>query len=216
MQIKRNKMPTSWPAERKGPKYVAVAGYYREKGIPLLFVLREILKLAKTRREAKKILNKGEVKINNTIRKNDDFPVKVFDVVSFDRTKKHYRLQILNRKFVLNEIDEKDAGKKIVRIVGKKNLRGTKCQINLSDGTNFLFDKEASVGDSVVLNTKENKIEKVLPLKEKSKIEVVRGKHAGKKGQVVGFENLEMGRIVKIKLDESEVMLPFGNILVIE
>ena len=44
---------------------------------------------------------------------------------------------------------------------------------------NFIFKEEFSVGDSVVLNTKNKKVEKVLSLMYGANIEVISGKHAG-------------------------------------
>ena len=79
----------------------------------------------------------------------------------------------------------------------------------------FIKDK-FSVGDSAVLNTKENKIIKILPLKEGANVEVVVGTHAGEKGKLIGFEELVRGRDYKIKLENGEVSLPFKTILVIE
>ena len=73
-----------------------------------------------------------------------------------------------------------------------------------------------SVGDSVLLNTKLNKVEKILPLKKGAKIEVVKGKHAGEKGELVDFVTLSRGKDYVIKLKNGKVSLPYKTILVIE
>jgi len=65
------------------------------------------------------------------------------------------------------------------------------------------------------LNTKENKIVKVLPLKAGAKIEVILGKHAGEKGELVGFDELTRGRTYQIKLEDKTVSLPYKTLLVI-
>ena len=113
------------------------------------------------------------------------------------------------------EISAKEAETKIVKIVGKRTIGKDKIQMNLDDGQNVLTKEKFSIGDSVVLNTKETKIVKILPLKEGAKIEVVLGKHAGEKGELVGFDELVRGRNYKIKLEDRTVSLPYKTILVI-
>ncbi|MAH49453.1 hypothetical protein CMI37_26760 [Candidatus Pacearchaeota archaeon] len=218
MYIKRSKMPRAWPIPRKkkGMKYIAVAGHSVKKGIPLLFVLRDILKIAKTRKEARHFVLAGDVKINNQVRKSEAFPVQVFDVINLEKAGKNYRLEIVNKKFELKEISEKEAGKKIIKISGKKILGKDKVQMNLEDGGNLVWGEKFSVGDSVVMNTRENKIDKILPLKEGASIEVISGKHAGEKGQLKKVLNLARENVYLIKLKEGEVTLPFKTILVIE
>jgi len=80
--------------------------------------------------------------------------------------------------------------------------------MNLDDGQNFITKEKFSLGDSVIINTKKNTIEKILPLKEKANVEIIRGKHAGKRGTLVGFEELVRGRDYVIKLSDRKVSLP--------
>jgi len=215
--IKKTQMPKAWPVPRKGGKkrFIAVPSHATSKGISLLFLLRDVLKLVKTRKEARYMTFNGMVKINNTVRKDENFPVQVFDTVNLERAKLNYRLEIVNKKYNLVEISVKEAENKIVKIVGKKTIGKDKIQMNLGDGQNVLTKEKFSVGDSVVLNTKETKIVKVLPLKEGAKIEVILGKHAGEKGELVGFEELVRGRNYQIKLEDKTVSLPYKTILVI-
>ncbi len=211
-------MPRSWPIPRKGrtKRYIAASSHSVKNGIPLLFVLRDILKLAKTRKEAKHLVLGGDVKINNQVRKNEAFPIQVFDVINLEKAKKNYRLEIVNRKFELKEISDADAKKKVVKISGKKILGKDKIQMNLEDGQNFIGKDKFTVGDSIILNTKDKKIEKILSLKEGANIEVISGKHAGEKGKLKAIEKLARGNSYVIKLKEGEVTLPFDTILVIE
>ena len=157
----------------------------------------------------------GMVKVNNKIRKDEDFPVQVFDVLNLEKAKLNYKLEIVNKKFKLVEVSAKEADSKIVKIRGKKILGSKKIQMNLDDGQNIMTAEKFSVGDSVLLNTKEDKIVKILPLKEGAKVEIVLGKHAGEKGELVGFEELVRGRNYQIKLEDKTVSLPYKTILVI-
>ena len=215
--IKKTQMPTSWPVPRKGKRkrYVAVPSHATGKGISLLFLLRDVLKIADTRKEARHMTLNGMVKVNNKVRTDENFPVQVFDIVNLEKAKLNYKLEIVNKKFKLVEVSGKDADSKIVKITGKKIIGKDKIQMNMDDGANILTKEKFSVGDSALLNTKENKIVKILPLKEGAKVEVVVGKHAGEKGELVGFEELTRGRSYVIKLEDKTVSLPYKTILVI-
>jgi len=218
MHIKKSQMSKAWPVPRKGKRkrYVSVPSHAASKGISLLFLLRDVLKLAKTRKEVRYMTLGGQVKVNGKERRDEDFPVQVLDVVNLEKAKLNYRLEIVNKKFSLKEISAKDAEKKVVKISGKKILSENAIQMNLDDGQNFISKEKFSVGDSAVLNTKTDKIEKILPLKEGANVEIIVGKHAGEKGKLVGFEELVRGRDYKIKLEKGEVSLPYRTILVIE
>jgi len=216
MHIKRSKMPKTWPVPRKGTKFVASSSHASKNGIPLLFVLRDLLKIAKTRKEAKHLILNKDVKVNHKIVRDEVFPLQVFDVLNLEKAGKNYVLQIVNRKFVLKEVSGKEAGKKVVKIAGKKVLPGKKIQMNLRDGRNYVFDKDFSVGDSAIIDTEKNNIVKVLPLKEGANLEIILGKHAGEKGKLEEIKDLARGKVYRVKLKEQEVELPFKTILVIE
>jgi small subunit ribosomal protein S4e len=218
--IKKSMMPKSWPVPRKGKRkrFIAIPSHGLNDGISLLFLLRDVLKIAVTRKEARYMTLNGMVKINNKVKHNENFPVNVLDVLRLknEETTLYYRLEIIKGKFDLVEINEKDADTRIVKIVGKKILSGGCVQMNLQDGQNVISKDKFRVGDSVLMNTKNGKVEKVLELKKGARIEILNGKHAGEKGELVSFEDLVRGRNYEIKFDNDRlVRLPYKAILVI-
>ena len=159
----------------------------------------------------------GMVKVNNVTRKDENFPVRVFDVFSLEKSGKDYRIEIVNKKFSLTLISSKDVGTKIVKISGKKVLGKNKTQMNLEDGRNFLAKDNFSIGDSVIVDTRENKIVEILPIKEGATVEIIGGKHAGDRGEIVGFEQLARSKVCKIKFKEKGIVdLPYKTLLVIK
>lgn len=218
MHKKRQEMPKSWPVVKKGKKFLAKPSHSVSEGISILFLLRDILKIARTRKEVRFMTLNGKVKVNNKFRRDESFPLQVFDVLTLENgsDKKNYRLEIVNKKFSLKEVSDKESNKKVVKISGKKTIHKNKIQMNLEDGQNIISSEKFAVGDSAVLNTKENKIEKILALKEGANIEVVSGKHAGKKGKLTKIEQLKREKSYFIRLDSKEVGLPLEAILVIE
>jgi len=217
MHIKRTKMLKTWPVPRKGKRqrFVAVSSHANTNSISLLAILRDVLKVASTRKEAKHIVNNGDIKVNNKVRKNDVYPVQTFDTIGMEKSKKYYRLEIVNKKFSLKEVTKKESETKIIKISGKTVLGKDKIQMNLEDGHNIITKTKFNVGDSIIFNTLTDKVEKVLPLKKGATVEIIIGKHAGKTGKIVEIEALKKGKSYKIKLEDVEVSLPYKTVLVI-
>jgi small subunit ribosomal protein S4e len=216
MHTTRNEMPKSWPIERKGTKYIATSSHSKNKSIPLLFIIRDLLNIAKTKREAKQILNRGDAKVNGRVIKDERLPIQIADLVCFEKIGKVYKLGIENKKFKMQEVNGKEAHSKIVKIIGKKLLQNKKYQINLLDGQNIISDEKINVGDSVVLNLNTKKIEHILKLDKNCNIEIIGGKYAGSKGKLDGIKHRERGKKYLIKLKEKKMELPFDLIQAIE
>jgi small subunit ribosomal protein S4e len=61
--IKRIASPKWWPIERKTKKFVITSRgpYLRDLSLPLLVLIRDVLKLAETGKEASSVIKKGEI-----------------------------------------------------------------------------------------------------------------------------------------------------------
>ena len=191
MHLKREQSPKNWPIERKGTTYLVRPRYSIDKGVPILIIIRDMLKLAKDRRETKKALNAKQVLLNNRIVFDDRDNALLFDVVTISPTKesnlsqKHYRIGISkNKKFTLNEINSKESDYKTAKVINKTILKGKKTQLNLSDGRNFISDIKCKVNDSLLVNLKNKKIEECIPLQKGAKAIVFAGKHMGETGVI--------------------------------
>ena len=84
--------------------------------------------------------------------------------------------------------------------------------MNLSDGRNFLSDLKCSVNDSVLINLLEKKLEKCIPLKEKSKVLVFEGKHAGEKGVIDKLKD----KTAEIKMEDGTVDILIKQLMMVE
>jgi len=185
MHLKRQGVPKSWPVYRKGTKYVVRPSSNLDAGIPLLVILRDMLKVVSNRKEARRAIFLKYILVNNKIPKDEKCAVLLFDTLSVVPEKKSYRLDLSGGgKFELAEIKENEINQKIAKIVNKKTLKGKRVQLHLHDGRTFLSDIKCNTGDSVIINFSGKKIEKCLPLKEDSRAVVFSGKHAGKKGNI--------------------------------
>lgn len=214
MHKTRSELPANWPLPRKGTKYFVTSSHSPQEGIPIQIVLRDVLKVGDTRKEIRFLLLNKEISVNGKVRINKKFPVKVFDVITIQKLGKSYRLEIAGKKLKFVEVSGKEANKKTVKIVGKVLLSKNSFQMNLEDGTNFIVKEKFATGSSAVLNLKENKIDKILELKEGAKVFIVSGKHSGKEGKVK--EVFADEKEYLIKFDEGESKLPLKVILVVD
>lgn len=185
MHLKRQKIPKTWPIERKGTTFLVKPKSNLSKGIPILLVLRDILNMAQNRREVKRIIHNKQLIVNNKLAKDERNSVVLFDTITLVPLKKSYRVTLSDKgKFTVEEISEAEANTKVSKVVKKKILRGKKTQLNLGDGMNFISDIKCNVNDSVMVNLKDKKLEKCVPLNETSEVMVFAGKHSGSKGTI--------------------------------
>lgn len=205
--LKRQRVPKKWPIPRKGTKYVVRTDNLKD-GIPILIILRDLLKMSQNRKEVKKAVNLGHILINAKPVIDERKGVLLFDTITIIPSKKNYRVGLTESgKFKLEEIRENEAMQKVSKIVDKKILRGKKIQLNLIDGKNFLSDIKCKVNDSVLINFKSKKVEKCLPLQENATVIIFEGKHTGKKGVVKSIKK-------KKKIAEVEVGKDLINVLI--
>lgn len=214
MYLKRQKAPKSWPVERKGTAYLVKPNSNLSQGIPVLVLLRDILKVAQNRREVKRIIHNKHLMLNQRLVKDEKDAAVLFDTITLVPSDKSYRVDLSSKgKFELKEIPSKESGSKISKVVNKKVLKGKKVQINLSDGRNFISNVNCNVGDSVLINLKDKKIEKAMPFKEKETAIAFAGKHAGSKG-IIEKIDLE-SKIVGINVGENKINVLMKQLMVI-
>ncbi|MEK6847865.1 MAG: 30S ribosomal protein S4e [Nanoarchaeota archaeon] len=216
MYLKRQEIPKSWPVHRKGTKYVVRPSSNLESGIPLLLILRDMLKIVQNRKEAKRTIFLKQILINGKIPRDEKNSVLLFDTISLNPAKKNYRLDLSEKgKFELKEISEVEINKKTIKVVNKRVVKGKRIQLNLHDGRNLFSDIKCRVNDSVLINLKEKKIEKCLPLKENAEVVVFAGKHSGKRGRIKTI-NLEK-KITELETNHKEkINVLIKQIIVVE
>jgi small subunit ribosomal protein S4e len=199
--LKRQKVPKNWPIPRKGTKYIIKPSFGLSNGVPLLVLLRDMLKIAQNRKEVKKVIHQKDILINGLPAKSEKTNVQLFDKITIVPSKTYYKLNLSSKgKFDIEKIKEPDANQKVAKIINKKILKGKKVQLNLNDGRNYLSDIKCNVNDSVSIDFKKKKIAKCLPLKENAKIIVIAGKHSG-----------ERGTLKKVKPERKMVTLNVGS-----
>ena len=184
---KRVTVPVSWPIARKTHAWVAKTSpgpHSAGDSMPLVMVIREMLKLVDNAREAKRALSDGKVLVDGKAQKDYKLPVGIFDVISVPSNSQQYRmLKDEKGMFYLSLIEASDA-RKLARIENKTIISGKKQQLNLSDGSNKLAEGEFKVGDSLVLSLPDKNIEDRIGFDVGNLAMVVGGKHTGQTGKI--------------------------------
>lgn len=141
--LKRLPAPVYWPIHKKEYQWTVKpkpGTHPAERCFPLLLVVRDVLDLVKTKREAKSIISDKQIKVDGRFVVEYDFPVGVMDVVEVPKTDKAYRvLPSPHTVLTLHNIDGKEKSFKLCKIVGKTSVRGGGLQLNLHDGRNILI-----------------------------------------------------------------------------
>jgi len=212
--LKRQKVPKKWPIPRKGTAYV-IKGASLRNGVPILVILRDILKIAKNRSEVKKAINARNILINTKAVIDDKKSILLFDTITIVPSGKNYKLG-LNEigKFKMEEISGKEASYKISKIVDKKILKEKKVQLNFIDGKNYVSEIKCKTNDSALINLQGKKIEKCIPLKEGAKVIIFEGKHAGKTGRIKSLK--EEKKMAEVEIENKIVNVLIKQFMVIE
>jgi len=188
-RIKRLAAPRWWPIERKTKKFtVAPRGPHpKQLSLPLLLLLREVLKLVETEKEAKLVIRKGEILVDGRKIKDIKFGVGIFDVIEIPSSKKVWRA-IPKKGLSFIEIPNSEKKLKICKIVDKKTLKGNKTQLNLNDGRNILTNEKYSTNDSLLIELPEQKIIEHIKFEKNSLAMVLEGKNAGRIDKIKEIE----------------------------
>jgi len=144
--LKRHPSPVYWPIHRKQNVWTVkpkAGSHPAEKCIPLLILIRNALNLAKTQREAKRIISERQIMVDGRFILEYDFPIGLMDVIEIPNLNVAYRvLPSQHEILILHKILEDEKTFKLLKITGKKTNKGGKIQLNLHDGQNLLIISE--------------------------------------------------------------------------
>ncbi|HXY87910.1 MAG TPA: 30S ribosomal protein S4e [Candidatus Acidoferrales bacterium] len=205
MHQKRISAPKSWPIAKKISKWVVApsAGAHSKDAVPIMVVIRDMLRITDNAKETKRVLHDGAVKINGKVVKEYKARLGLFDVLSVAGI--NYRMLPNPRgKYELSEISDDDARSKLSRIDNITIVKGGKYQYNLHDGTNLLLDEKYNTKDSLVLALPDNKILMHYEYKQGSYAMIVGGRHSGETGKIAEIKKVESSRPNIVKIEQTD------------
>lgn len=199
-RLKRKPAPRFWPLHRKEYLWVvrpSSGPHSIEHCLPLSIVLRDILQIAKTRKESKKIISQGKIYIDGKVRRKDDFPVGLMDIISMPDSKLFFRVMPSHKGLFLDPINKKETAFKLCKVESKATVESGNIQVALHDGSNILLKadiSEAQQGanyetfDILKLSLPEKQVITQLKTKEGNLAIITGGKNIGKQGRIVEIE----------------------------
>jgi small subunit ribosomal protein S4e len=231
-QLKREPAPGFWPIKRKERTWAPntrPGSHSREKSLPLVIIIREILGYAGTSKEATRIINTGKVKIDGIVRRDHRFPAGLMDVLQIEGAGQIFRmLPKPNRGLVPVPISEKEAAFKLCKIIGKRNIEGGKVQLNLHDGRSIIIpsqgprqktDSEFVPGGAMQLGLPKQNMMRLVPFQTGALGLVIDGRNQGIFGKITTITPGTHARpkIVKIETASesfdtpAEYVIPVGT-----
>ena len=202
--LKRLAAPVTWLVDRKERIFIArpVGSYSMEMGMPLITVLKEVLKLVSTTKEGKRVLNSKDVQVNGTRRKDEKFMIGLMDVLSIKETGHSYRMLLDNNgKLRLVPIENNEGSVKLSKVIGKRTIKNSKIQLSLHDGRSLIGSAEHSTGDTLVLELPKGNVKQHLKLEGGCQAYLIGGSNVGRTGTV---DNIS-GDKVTIKIGDAVV-----------
>ena len=193
--------PRFWPILRKEYTWVVKPSpgpHPIDRCMPLLLIVRNILKYAETAREARKLIAEGHFKVDGRVRRNYKYPVGLMDVIEVVTTGEYYRvIPVPTRVMDLIPIDKEEARYKLSRIENKTTVKGGHIQLNLHDGRNVLIrvsdptNPEEDIYETLgtlQITIPEQEILNYIPLKEGVIAIISGGRNVGRVGRVVSIK----------------------------
>mgnify|MGYP003927097619 CR=1 FL=1 len=220
-KAKRSTAPPFWPIPRKVKVFTiktSAGPHSKDRSYSLGVIIRDVLHLVNTYREARFIVSSGKVRVDGVVRRDIGFPLGLMDVIEFDGLSKVYRL-VPNQGKPLEPIeipvDEKNL--KLCKIVNKTTVRGGVTQYTLHDGRCILDQQDLAlkVGDACLIEVPQQRIINTVSLKKGTLVLVVGGERAGLQGYV---EDLKPGTFTRramatVSLGTASVELPTSLLL---
>lgn len=198
--LKRKPAPVVWAIERKKYPWVGKpsAGPHKiAECITLTLSLRDILKLAKTAKEAKTIVSQGKVYADGRIRRDEAYPAGLMDIIAIPEGNMFYRVLPSPKGLILHPIAKEEANFKLCRIEDKTTIKNGHIQLGLHDGTNLLIraaDAKNPVEDAydtlgtLKIGLQEMNVLDYAKLVKDAPILTVGGKNVGRYGKIVEIE----------------------------
>ena len=221
--LKRQNMPVVTGVARKGALWVekpSSGKHPKRSALTVLALLRDKLKLVESARQAKKILNSGEILVDGIKPQSLSIPIGLMDIVSFPKLGKTYRVVITKGVLSLKEIPADQGNTKYCRVNRKTIVKKGRVQLNLHDARNVLIEKEEdrfATGDTLLLSIPKQEIKGFLKMEKGAKCLVFQGKHAGEVGEleeILGRAG-SMSSNARIKVGSGKSVITLKDYLIV-
>jgi len=220
-KLKRQMAPLFWGINRKNKRFaitVKPGSHSKNRSIPTALLLRDVLKVVTTLREAKSVIYNGKVNVDGIIRKSLHHSIGLMDVIELQGISDIYRL-VPTHGHILQpiKIDSSEKSKKIVKVTSKTTTKGKKIQLGFHDGRTIIADNNVNVGDSCLIQIPEQKILDVIKLEKDSLVIVTRGANTGQIGHLnnINEATFTLPKRINLTVDKKKFEMPSDLVIVI-
>ncbi|HZD12126.1 MAG TPA: 30S ribosomal protein S4e [Candidatus Binatus sp.] len=214
-QLKRQPSPAFWPIHRKEETWAPMprpGPHARQKSLPLVLILRNILGYARTSNEAKGIIKSGQVKVDGVTRRDHRLPIGLMDVVQIQGGGTTEIFRILPKRgggLQLTPITPEESKFKLCKITGKHTVKNGGRQLGLHDGRTILYGKEqkqrtageVTVGSSLQLSLPDQKVIRIIPFQPGAIALVTDGRNQGAYGKLAQVKPGTFARRKMVRLE---------------
>ena len=219
-RVKRQISPNFWAIKRKHGQFVIRVNpgpHPKQRAYPLGMVLRDVLKVARTRQEADRILKSNKVKVDGIIRRDPNFAVGLMDVVEL-ALGETYRMVPKNSDLLTPiGIEEAEKGMKLIKITSKTAIRENKMQYGFHDSKTLISSQNLKVGDTCVIELPEVKIKNHIAFEKDSTVLIITGENAGNIGKIEDIKDgvFSLPKRALVSFDGKSVELPVEMVMVV-
>ena len=220
-KLKRQMAPLFWGINRKNKRFaitVKPGSHSKNRSIPTAILLRDVLKMVTTLREAKSVIYNGKINVDGITRKSLHHSIGLMDVIELQGISDVYRL-VPTHGHILQpiKIDSSEKSKKIVKVTSKTTIRGKKTQLGFHDGRTIIADNNVNVGDSCLIQIPEQKILDVIKLEKNSLVIVTKGVNTGQIGHInnINEATFTLSKRINLTIDKKKFEMPADLVIVI-
>jgi len=220
-KLKRQMAPTFWGINRKEKRFVITVrpgSHSKNNSIPSAVLLRDTLKKVKTLREAKSSIYDGKIKVDGVIQKSLHHSIGLMDVVELEGITDIYRLVPKDGRILMPiKINTAEKSKKLVKVRSKTTNKGGKMQLGFHDGRTIITDVNASIDDTCIIQTPEQKILDVIKFEKNSQVIITRGINAGRVGVINEIKQgtFTLPRRITMLIDDKTIEIPANITMVV-
>ena len=220
-KLKRQMAPLFWGITRKNKRFaitVRPGSHPKNNSIPTAILLRDVLKMVTTLREAKSVIYNGKINVDGITRKSLHHSIGLMDVIELQGISDVYRL-VPTHGHILQpiKIDSSEKSKKIVKVTSKTTIRGKKMQLGFHDGRTIIAENSVNVGDSCLIQIPEQKILDVIKLEKDSLVMVTKGANTGQIGHInnINEATFTLSKRINLTIDKKKFEMPADLVIVI-
>jgi len=220
-KLKRQMAPAFWQIGRKEKRFaltVSSGTHPISRSYPLAMLLRDVLKIVNTMREARQVITSGEIKVDGIIRRDVHFPVGLMDVIEISSLDTVYRMVPKDGLIVVPlEIPKEEKNLKLCKVTRKAMINGKKLQYGFHDGRTLVDDQKLNVNDTCLLTIPEQKVTDAVKLAKGSTALVISGDNAGNIGKIddVRQGTFILPKRVLVAFEGRSVELPVDMVIAV-